>query len=720
MIKVGNEYLDFDDDITLERQIKLFENIATSNGDFSYAFDIPKTINNTRILAAPFPDNIIKNVYHRIESEIVSNDGVSIYNGYLRIERITDVYSCSFFAGNNNWFSLLTGSMMDLDFSEFEKEITIDTITASWNDKDGVKYPLVDLGNLSTRSENVFQLIDFMPFTFVHTLMEKIFSSVGISLSGELLADPMYKKSLIAANPNSDKAIKARTTYAGKDPFGPLTTYQLMTFPNDSVAPFFDGDNNNFNAAISRYTADVGMIVDIEFLFNFDDAILLAWQIRINGVQTTDGTFDGANIYNEDIPAQIFKNNVMLNAGDTLEIWAGAVGVTSNITSGYLKITPKTLFKTFSEQLLPNWSKQKFVSNVLRIFNIIPSYDPIHKNVTFDIFENINKKQAIDLSEYISETQVDYTEFISNYGKMNLLEYKQMTGFDEIDKYNGENRLPYGNGSIIVDNDFLDDEKQIVQSDFTAPFDYYNVAFDLPLARINVNTVQEGETITVTQVNDSSGIAEFVLGNGHGLIIGDLVRIKNSNIPAYNGDHIVSLLVSTDKVQLYNVSFIDDADLDLAKLNTIRANGDDVFIVLDTGNLPGAEAFYTSKTDIVIGLPGFIYLTDEPSLAFFNMPNVGRAINDIFTQSLAFGSINLPDRYQMPIKDIYYALFGRILNDPVKLKSKTCIPYSIFMGIDFLRPIYVKTLETVNLYYLNRMTDYQAPYKEATAELIKI
>ena len=40
MIKVGNEYLDFDDDITLERQIKLFENIATSNGDFSYAFDI--------------------------------------------------------------------------------------------------------------------------------------------------------------------------------------------------------------------------------------------------------------------------------------------------------------------------------------------------------------------------------------------------------------------------------------------------------------------------------------------------------------------------------------------------------------------------------------------------------------------------------------------------------------------------------------------------------
>lgn len=718
MIKVSTEYLDFDGEITLERQIKLFENIATSNGDFSYAFDIPKTLNNTRILAAPFPDNIIKPVYHRIESEIVSDDGVAIYNGYLRIERITDVYSCSFFAGNNNWFSLLTGSMMDLDLSEFEKEITIDTITASWNDTDGVKYPLVDLGNLSTRSENVFQLIDFMPFTFIHTLMEKVFNSVGVSFSGELLSDPIYQKMMMATSRQSDTAIKARSSYVGKSAQHIVAGSGdvLLIFNNDSTDPFFDGDQNNFNTGSSSYTADITEIVTIELTLNFTTNVAAAFLVRVNGV-----TIDSVTLVRAaGLPLQYTKFNVLLNAGDTLDFAINVILSDVDISSGFVKITPTQIFKTFSDQIAPNWTKQKFVATVLKNFNVIASYDPIHKNVTFDLFENINKKQAIDLSEYISETEVDYTEFVSSYGKMNLLEYKQMSGFDDIDKYNGNNRIPYGNGSITADNDFLDDEKQIVQSDFTAPFDYYNAAFDLPLARLNVNTVEEGNTISVTQVNNSAGDAEFVLGSGHGFIVGDLVRISKSTIPSYDGEHIVSALVSTDKVQLYNVDYVADADLDFIKLNPKRQNSDDVFIVMDTGNLPGAETFYTGKTDIVIGLPGFIYLTDEPSLAFFNMPNVGRAINDIFTQSLAFGPINSPDRYQITVKDIYYALFGRILNDPVKLKSKACIPYSIFMGIDFLRPIYVKTLETVNLYYLNRMTDYQAPYKEATAELIKI
>lgn len=718
MIKVGTEYLDFGGEVTLERQIKLFEDIATTNGDFSYSFDIPKTINNTRILAAPFPDNIIKNVYHRIESEIVSDDGVAIYNGYLRIERITNVYSCSFFAGNNNWFSMLTGSMMDIDFSEFEQEITITTITQSWNDKSGVKYPLVDLGNLSTRSENVFQLIDFMPFTFIHTLMEKVFNSVGIQMTGELLTDPIYQKMMMATSRQSDVAIKARSSYVGKSPQHIVAGSGdvLLVFNDDSTAPYFDGDQNNFNTGSSSYTADITEIVTIEVTLNFSTPVAGAFIVRVNGsfIDTFVLTRPAG------IPMQYIKFNVLLNAGDVLDFAINVILSDVDISSGFVKITPTQIFKTFSDQIAPNWTKQKFVANVLKTFNVIAAYDPIHNSVTFDLFENINKKPAIDLSEYISETEVDYTEFISSYGKMNLLEYQQMTGFREIDDYNASNQIPYGNGSILADNDFLDDEKQIVQSDFTAPFDYYNAAFDLPLARLNVNTTQNGDTINLEQVDDVSGTAEFVLGDDHGYIIGDLVRITNSTIPSYNGDHIISALVSTDRVQLYNVAFVDDADLEFTKLNPQRENSDAVFVVLDTGNLPGDESFYTGKTEIVVALPGFIYSTDEPSLAFFNMPNVGRPINDIFTQSLAFGAVNLADRYQMPIKDIYYALFGRILNDPVKLKSKACIPYSIFMGIDFLRPIYVKTLETVNLYYLNRMTDYQASYKEATAELIKI
>ena len=70
MIKVSNEFLDFNEVIEVEKQIKLFEDISTTDGDFSYSFDIPKTLNNTRILQNPFHDNINKPVYQQIPAQL--------------------------------------------------------------------------------------------------------------------------------------------------------------------------------------------------------------------------------------------------------------------------------------------------------------------------------------------------------------------------------------------------------------------------------------------------------------------------------------------------------------------------------------------------------------------------------------------------------------------------------------------------------------------------
>lgn len=718
MIKANGDYLDFDGEITLEKQIKLFEDISTADGDFSYQFEIPKTINNTRILAAPFPDNIIKQTYIRIPAEILSDDGLSVGIGYLRIEGITSVYECSFFAGNNNWFAALTGSMLDLDFSEFEQDINLANILASWNDSSGVKYPLVDLGNLSTRSENVFQLIDFIPFMFVHTAMEKAFTSAGIKIDGELLLDPQYKKMMYAVSRQSDVAIKARSSYVGKsaqtitDGAGDV----LLAFDDDTTPPFFDGDQNNFNTVSYSYTADLAMIITIELTLNFSTPVVGAFVVKKNGV-----TID-TQILTRDagIPFQYLKTNLQLQAGDELTFYLNVILNPADVSSGFVKITPTLIFKTFSDQLAPNWTKQKFVANVLKLFNVIPSYNYATKTVTLNLFDRIKSKEAIDFSEWVSDGEVDYVEFISGYAKTNIIEYQQMSGFDDIEGYNNNNKLAYGNGSISSTNEFIENEKVIVTSDFTAPFDYYNAGFDLPLARLNFNEVQTGSTINVQQVDDVGGIAEFVLGDGHGMSIGDLIRITDSTVPSYNGDHIVSALVALDRVQLYNVQFADDADLDFTPLSTQRANSNQVFIVLDTGPMPGDESFYTGFSEILIAIPGFISSTDEPALAFFNMPNVGREINNAFQISLAFGPVNLPDRYQTPMTEMYFRLFESILNDPAKGKFSANIPYDQFLRTDFLSPIYVKSLETSNLYYLNRITGYQGSFKQCTAELIKI
>lgn len=718
MIKANGEYLDFDGEITLEKQIKLFEDISTADGDFSYQFEIPKTINNTRILAAPFPDNIIKQTYIRIPAEILSDDGLSVGIGYLRIEGITSVYECSFFSGNNNWFAEISGSLKDIDMSEFEEDLTATNVINSWARTEGVKYPLVDPGDLSGRTIDIFMLLDFIPFIFVKTIIEKIFASSGITIQGEILLEPRYQKLMIATNPDSSQEITNRSTNAEKDPQGPLLAYALLTFPNDSVLPFFDGSQNNYDASLSRYTADIEMIVTIEFTLNFDDAILVAWQIRINGVQTTDGTFDGAQVCNEDRPLQVIKNNVHLYAGDEVEIWAGSVLVSSSVISGFLKVTPVILFKTFSDQLMPNWTKQKFVSNVLKLFNAITNYDSGSKTLTINLFENIKSKDSVDLSEHVEDPEVDFVEFISDYAKQNVAKYK-VPSIEDIDKYNDSALLFYGNGAVLSSNEFLKPTEDFIDSDFSSPFDYVNDVFTTSLAKLNFNELSEGDTIDVTQVNDDGGFAEIEVPVGHGLVVGDLVRIKESTVIQYNGDTVVSAVTSTT-IHLYNMTYNGDANLTLNKLNISRSGSDDVFIALDSDALTMTE--FSDKPYVLISHDQTITGSsgDHPSIAFFSMLNIGKPVNTLMKQGLSWGPSNNTLFYQQTLLESYYRLFETMLNDPVKIKANAYIPYATFLSIDFLSPIDIKTIVTSNQYYLNRVTGYKGSQFPCTVELIKI
>ena len=98
MVKIGSGYLDFNDRIEVERQVKLFEEISKTNGDYSYQFTAPRTSNNISLLGNPFPDNISKPVYQKITAQLLSDSGLQIHDGYLRIEGISDAIYLSFFS----------------------------------------------------------------------------------------------------------------------------------------------------------------------------------------------------------------------------------------------------------------------------------------------------------------------------------------------------------------------------------------------------------------------------------------------------------------------------------------------------------------------------------------------------------------------------------------------------------------------------------------------
>lgn len=726
MLKVNNEYLEFNADIEVERQIKLFEELSTTDGDYSYQFEIDITSENIRKMGLPFPDNISKNVYQKVKCQAVSDNGLPLYDGYFRIERITRVFHVSFFSGNNNWFGLLSGPMSDIDFSDLDTDQTQANIVASWPNTSGVVFPLVDNGALFLRGYRHLKIEDFVPAVYVHTIFKRIFQKHSIKIQGDLLQNGFYNKLISQRNSKSQEQIDASSSYVQKTTTTArpveLDDYKI-TFQNDSVYPYYDGTNDSFDLAGSRWIAPARMKIQLEASFVpsiVDSSYSNRIYIYINGVFTfVDVGLSVGGLYNDATPGDqatfTIDRTFIVEQGDIIELyseWQQSLGSTQNdILSGWVKITPIFIYKAFGNAIVPQWTQQEFVANILRIFNVLTHYESITKTLTFDLFENIKTKAPTDISEFISKTEVDYSEFISNFAKRNLLGYQEVD-FDDLRDYNIQNFFKFGQGSVNVDNDFLADSQNLVESDFSHPQGYINSVFDMSMDRLNLIVIEQDKGTNATAVTDSAGVARFAITEDI-FLVDDLVSINDSTVPNYEGDWIVSA-VGAGYVEFYGLPFNADAVASLTKFVFSYNETDDVYLMVnipsyDVSNFSGFSNIHFEDTDYT-----------NMATAYFNLLNTGRQINDDYRQSLSFGEISSPFFYQRTMIETFWSQVGRVLNDPVKLFSTVNLPYHIFIAIDFLSPFTIRTLESSNMYYLNRATGYKGKEKDAILELIKL
>lgn len=731
MIKIANEVLDFDGSIEVDKQIKLIEEIATSDGDFSYDFEIPKTLHNTRLLGNPQPDNVSKRVYQRVDARLLNDSGAILYNGFIRIERISDVYHCSFFSGNNNWFSLLTGTLTDLDLSTYDIEITEANIQASKGNTDGVTFPLIDNGTLLGRSYRHLKVEDFLPGIYVKTIFYKIFSQLGIKLQGELFNDWIFNNAIILSGPNKDE-IKRRTTYAGKLDSQPITVIgedppQILKVEWDTVTqyPYFDGTQGNFDIALDRYTADVKMSVEVDVSIEHQSYAVTELWIYKNGVIYTMI----AKTYPETLNwiSTQGKTRIDLVAGDYIEVYVNVslpvpVTVDMPITGGYFKITPVFIYQFTAAGFLPSWTKQQFVSNILRIFNCLPSYNKNSGTLTVNLFEKIKYKEAIDLSEYITGVETDYADFISNYGQKSLLSYNEVQ-YPELANYDIKSFYRYGQGVINVNNDFLEETTDIIESDFSHPMAYINSTFGNSMERVNLLELDEGDSFEFENVLEGTdGLARFYLVDGavptETLKEGDLIRIDEQLIRTYNGDWIIYDIGIVDDyvdwIELRGLSYSSDIAGSVQKLDHVYTMNDEVFILI---NVPNAYVADISPFE-------FYYLGDTAynnfAFAYFDLLDTFEPINDNFLYSLSFGGNNDDRQYQVTMTERYFSLLRRVLNDPVNLRVTAQLPIQVYNAIDFLQPVTIKTLETTNRYYVNKISGYKESYLDCEIELIKL
>jgi hypothetical protein len=265
MLKVGNDYLDFKGSVEVEKKIKLFENLDSSDGDFSFQFDVPETSKNARLLSYPVPDSSSKVVYNRIDCDLQDDSGVSLYVGFLRVERRVsrEIISLSFFSGNSNWFGLISGNLEDMDMSQYDIEQTRANIVSSWTNTEGITFPLVDNGGLLTRSFAQVKIEDLVGAYYVHTVFKKIFTDSQIKLQGELFEQPLYKALVTLKNSKSQTEVDARSANIFTDFTARVfATATKVLWTDETSYPYFDGSQNNFDLANSRYVPDVNMLLN--------------------------------------------------------------------------------------------------------------------------------------------------------------------------------------------------------------------------------------------------------------------------------------------------------------------------------------------------------------------------------------------------------------------------------------------------------------------------
>lgn len=722
MIKANGEYLDFDGDIEIESQIKLFEEIETANGDYSYSFDVSKTINNLKILGFPFPDTV-KSIYNNVPCEIIDDAGFVIYTGSLQVNNITDVISCTFFSGNTEWFGLLTEPMTSLPLYKYDVTNTVDNIVNSWTKTSGIVFPIIDTGTLIERGFSSLQIEDFTGCFYVKTLFNEIFGAQGITLSGDLLNDDIYNQLLVCSNTKSQDEVNDRSCYAGK------TSTQSM-INGVEVQILFDNLTGNYfaggNFSVSTYTADVNMVVKLELSFNVKyntgAGIGSFFYVNVKKNGTDILNYDRAGAEGTQEVYGITKEFLKLEAGDYLQVYIlqTSINIVDIQIGSTIKITPQYVYKTFGKSTVPKWTQGEFVSNVLRIFNVIPSYKPESRQLTLNLFNKIKEKEPIDVSDEVTVIQTDFSEFVSNYGKNNNFTYQESDD-EDLREYNIANFVKYGAGRLTIDNDFIENEADVLESDFTSPTTYINPVFDMSMERINFIQSEEIDDKTITSVSDSSGTARFNMSNADDLFSeGDLVAIE-TDVVGYNSTWVVTT-VTTTYIVVFGLGYISSATGTATLLRQKFTTNDDVYLFVNVANV--SNLFFSSNSEFRITNLELTFenqIVRSCSIAYFNLLANGRQINTKYKQSLSFGEVNSPLSYQKTLLDTYWPIFSQILADPVKLLVRGYFNRNKFTALkSFLRPLRIKTNETNNLYYLNRITGYKSGHEECEAELIKL
>jgi hypothetical protein len=478
-----------------------FADAGSTSGSFSTTASIPLTAEVSEALGFATVKNVISQTspYRNIAARLLDNNN-EIDRGFLRIdedEEIEGNVKITFFGKNVDWFnSIGDKTLHDLDLSRFDHYNTVDKILEERTD--GYIYLPVDYGSLAAKSSATITSSEIFPAVFAHTILRQIFQDLGYKVKGSLLKDPRLYRMLLpfcGITPYHSEQWKndrvAIVSGTGVKQSNGTTTNVILQLDNvtgyaqnTDLRPSYVG---NYDTSNYRYTADEPMIMQIEVhAFNgagylpdptFDDYMYL--DILKNGVLVHENFF-GSLEYQ--VPS------ITLASGDYLEIYFRKkntdVGTSILWHPTYMPVGKVKSFFAFyptrdivagSQVQISNYvaniKQKEFIEYIFAVFGVIPSFEKYSNSVVLNSITDLTIDNAEDWSDKLDLSQsieTSYNDFVSNYAKKNTFKYTDLTDDTLLQAYKAAYSSEYGEGSIDINNDYLDGQQDYYEAPFGA------------------------------------------------------------------------------------------------------------------------------------------------------------------------------------------------------------------------------------------------------------
>ncbi|MDM1548592.1 hypothetical protein HX096_12085 [Empedobacter falsenii] len=472
------------DPIQYNFQVNDIGDVESRQTTFTNTISLPRTKTNTMILEGlGLVGDTSRLPCQKINASLFEDTIPVIYNGWAVISSTDENYNLNLYSGIVDLFKSIENKNIgtDLDLSDTTHDKDLLTIFNSFSNEK-YRYIIADYNGKShlTIRGNSYVNIDYLvPSIRCKYLLDKIQETFGFEFNGSVFSSPKY--------------LNWWMTYPKPSP-----KYE----DDEEISPKDVGDATLSNFNIDNSTGDYSDESEIELIFNTTSVIEGEWvefkkfkvlnsgtyRITYNGDAEADYQYEDNwterkhfNYYQ--LPIDIYINNKSISrslfldrkektvtfsvqSGDEVSFHYNIIDRSNEYSNWVLyyfkifnlsiKITQITSGKIDFGEALIDFSIKDFFKEFLWQFGLTPIVKGNNKVLFLTTDERINAEIINWSDKYNGRNNEEY--LYGNYAQRNWFKYK----------YNDENSA-YNDGYLKVNNQNLDDERDVIQSKIYTP-----------------------------------------------------------------------------------------------------------------------------------------------------------------------------------------------------------------------------------------------------------